>query len=84
MEEDMKKEVPKYKVYDEVWIMRNNRPVEMVVFAAIQSMNHFKTGVDMNYRLVNSAVGAGFGNNSGILMAEADIFETKQALLDSL
>ena len=73
-----------FKVYDTVWVMENNKPTKKMVFAVIESMDYFKTGVEMLYRLVDSRVGAGWGNNDGIRYEGSEIFSTQEALLDSL
>ncbi len=74
------------KVYDEVWIMENNAPKEKLVFAVVESMSYFKAcgKTDVHYQLVNSTLGAGWGNNEGVRREGKDIFETKEQLIESL
>lgn len=80
----MKKRIPKYHVYDEVWVMHNNVPKAMLVFSIKSSMDKFKTGVKLKYNLVESIVWANFGNNSGLLFEEESIFASKKELVESL
>lgn len=72
------------KVYDTVWVMQKNKAVEKIVFAIIESMDYSKTGVDYKYHLVESIVGAGWGNNEGIPYSRELIFENKEDLISSL
>lgn len=72
------------KVYDKVWIMENNKPVKKIVFSVVHSMSHMKNGVDTHYQLVDSQVGAGFGNNEGVRRGPDEVFPSKDALLKSL
>ena len=73
-----------FNVYDRVWLMRNNKPTEMIVFAVIQSMSFDKQNVDTRYRLVESQVGAGWGNNEGVESLDDKVFRTKKELISSL
>ena len=73
-----------FKVYDKVWIMMSNKPTKMIIFAVIDSMNYYKDSTERTYRLVNSQVGAGWGNNEGIIVNERKIFYLKEELLKSL
>lgn len=77
-------EKSEFAVYEKVWIMENNSPKKKIVFAVVESMNFSKTGTSIHYKLVNSCIGAGWGNNEGIRREEKDIFPTKKALLGSL
>ena len=72
------------EVYDKVWIMQNNKPTEMLIFAIIDSMDYWKTGVERHYRLVQDTCGTGWGNNEGIRCDVKDTYETKELLLASL
>lgn len=72
------------KVYDKVWIMENNAPKEKLIFAVIESMDFGKQGTEITYRLVDSSVGAGWGNNEGIGCSEENMFDSKEDLLNSL
>ena len=72
------------KVYDKVWTMENDRPVEKLVFAVVQSMDFFKRGVEFRYHLVDRRLGAGWGNNQGIERSPEKIFSTKAEVLASL
>ena len=73
-----------FKVYDKVWIMRNNKPTKMLVFAVVESMDYWKRSTEIHYNLVDSVVGAGWGNNSGIRMKESEIFGSREALIESI
>lgn len=73
-----------FDVYEEVWIMNNNTPTKMIVFAVIHSMNYWKNGIEIHYRLVRSKIGAGWGNNEGIRVKGDGMFPTKESLLNSL
>lgn len=75
-----------FKVYDYVWIMENNTPRWKIVFAVIESMSYWKRRheTDIHYQLVDSRIGAGWGNNEGVRREEKDMFETKEQLIESL
>lgn len=73
-----------FNVYDKVWVLYNNRPIKMTVFAVIDSMNYWKTGTERLYRLAGSRIGAGWGNNEGCQYKEENVFKTKEDLLKSL
>lgn len=73
-----------FKPYDKVWIMRNNRPVAVIVFAVVQSMDYAKTGTEVHYHVVDSTIGAGWGNNEGARVSPEDVFATREDLLASL
>ena len=69
-------------IYDEVWTMDHGQPKKMVVFAVVRSMADCKAGVvETHYRLVESQVGAGWGNNEGMRRDPSDVFLTKDDLL---
>lgn len=70
-------------VYDEVWVMENNEPKKKIVFSITQEMNHFKNGVDVLYNLVDNQVGAGRGNDTGLVYDECEIFLDKQLLIEN-
>lgn len=78
----MSEKTPRFKVYDEVWVMENNRPVKLLVFAVVESMDYRKTGTEVRYHLVESRVGAGWGNNSGQVYERP--FATKEELIEAL
>ncbi len=75
---------PNFDVYDRVWIMQDNKPVEMIIFAVVVSMSSDKRGQDVHYQLVKQLCGTGWGNCEGIRREEKDFYNTKQKLLDSL
>jgi hypothetical protein len=55
-----------------------------MVFAVIESMNDKKTGVEKYYQLVDSQVGAGWGNDEGGRFHESRVFSTKEDVVKSL
>lgn len=73
-----------YKVYEQVWVMRDNTPTKLIVFAVIESMNYSKRGTEFYYHLVQSTVGSGWGNNEGTRYFWDDVFKNKEDLLTSL
>ena len=73
-----------YNVYDTVWAMKNNQATKLQVFAVIVSMDHPNTGVEVHYHLVSNQCRAEWENNEGIRMHPAQIFATKEELLQSL
>jgi len=76
--------MPEFDVYEKVWIIQNNIPMQLVVFAVVQSMNFSKNGTETYYHLVNDQCGAGWGNNEGIKRTGKYMFPTKETLLGSL
>lgn len=77
-------EVPHFDVYDHVWIMENNKPTEMIIFAVVVSMSYNKRGQEVHYQLVKEICGTGWGNYEGIRRKEKDFYDTKEDLLASL
>lgn len=73
-----------FRVYDKVWVMSWNKPTEMIVFAVVESMDYYKRSTEIYYHLVNSQIGAGWGNNEGRRVPESKVFSSKTALLESL
>ena len=73
-----------FKVYDKVWVMIGSKPSERLVFAVVESMDYYKQGTETHYRLVESRVGAGWGNNEGIRADSGDVFATRGELIESL
>lgn len=74
----------KIKVYDDVWVMSNNEPIKLKVFARIESMSFLKNGVDVHYRLVQGIFGTGWGNHEGFKYSEDKVFMSKEELMKSL
>ena len=72
------------KVYDTVWVMVNNKPVRKQIFAIVESMDYGKQGTEFYYHIVNSTIGAGWGNDSGDRFSFDKVFASKRELLDSL
>lgn len=75
---------PNFDVYDKVWIMQDNKPVEMIIFAVVVSMSINKRGQEVHYQLVKQLCGTGWGSGEGIRREEDSFFDSKQDLLDSL
>ena len=75
---------PNFDVYDRVWIMENNKPKEMIIYAVVVQASYNKRGQDVHYLLVSTLCGSGVGNNPGIRREENDFFNTKEDLVDSL
>ena len=69
-----------YKVYDKVWIMINNMPTEMLVYAIVEEMGFTKRDTDLTYRLVSSTCGATFEKS----ISASTVHSTKRALIESL
>ncbi len=72
------------EVYDKVWIIQNNAPKEMIVFAVVVSMDHGKRSTEKFYHLVEHKVGAGWGNNEGIRRHDGQIYFTREDLIAHL
>ena len=64
--------------------MENNKPTKKIVFAVIESMNYGKNGTETHLRLVDSQIGAGWGNNEGMRYRVADVFTDKESLIRNL
>lgn len=73
-----------FKVYDNVWIMENNVPKQKLVFAVVECMDYFKTGIEKHYQLVDSKAGAGWGNIEGVRRNEVEVFISLEDLLSSM
>jgi hypothetical protein len=82
----MSKDKKVFKVYDKVWVFRNNKAKEMFVFAVVESMGFTKKRdeTEKHYRLVDECCGAGWGNNEGIKFDAQSMFNNKQELIESL
>lgn len=72
------------KVYDKVWVMKNNEPRELMIFCVMESMNYAKDGTDIYYLLVKEVCGTGWGNNEGTRYHSDNVFKSKTKLLYSL
>lgn len=72
------------EVYDKIWIMENNVPTEMIVFAVVDSMDFSKRGSERHYHLVKNKCGAGWGNNEGIQRHDGEIYLSRQDVIDHI
>jgi len=72
----------KFKVYDKVWVMSDNKPKEMIVYSVIETMAFNPNATSFKYTLVHSIIGAGAGNNKDRYYT--GLFKTKEDLLASL
>lgn len=77
-------DTPNFDVYDRVWIMLENKPTEMIIFAVVLSMSYNKQGQEVHYRLVKQVCGTGWGNGEGIRREEKDFYVSKEDLVASL
>ena len=73
-----------FKVYERVWVMKNNAPTEKIIYSVTEQMNNMKNGTEKRYTLVNSQVGAGVGDNKEQGYATSYIYKTKESLIASL
>ena len=74
--------MPEFDVYEKVWVMEHNTPKKKIVYAVIHVMNYWKTGVEVQYQLVNSQISASEKNS--ITRSGKSMFPTKETLLGSL
>lgn len=74
----------KFKVYEQVWVVLDNKPQQMMIYDITEVMNLSKSGTDFHYRLVGGKYSAGFGSNKPMRFATNKMFNTKDELLDSL
>ena len=81
---DKERQQTRFKVYDKVWVMLNNSPTELIVFAVVESMGYWKVDTEMFYHLVGSRIGAGWGNNEGARYEPEKVFGSKEELLESI
>lgn len=72
----------KYKIYDKVWMMRDDRPKQFLIYAIIQEMALEKTKVDTHYKIVPETYGACWDKSIGV--REEDLWDTKEELVMSL
>ena len=92
-----KRNTPKYNVCDEVWVMHNNEPKKMEVYAVVQELAlgrgcprilnivWYKLGMKKHYtwyRLITQRCGACF--NDTIRFSEDAIYSTRKELVDKL
>ena len=71
-----------FSVYDKVWVMRNNRPSQLVVYGVVESMNYSKQGTRIRYQLVESQVGA--EDHTARDYSDKRVFSTKEELVATL
>ena len=64
--------------------MENNRPVQKIIFAVVESADYHKQRKDKHYQLVDSLMSAGWGNNEGLRYAEKDFAKDKETLINAL
>lgn len=70
------------KVYDECWVMLNNKIEKRIIYSVIECMNLKKTGVDRSYTVMSELCGAIEGRD--IPLHDADVYKNRQSLIDSL
>jgi hypothetical protein len=68
------------KVYDSVWIMRNNKPKEMKIYSIIEEPTHNKKGTQFRFGLVETFLGK---LGPDIALDSNGFFKSKQELLNS-
>ena len=74
-----------FNVYDQVWVMVNNAPTEMLVYGVEEVMGLMKGGsTEFNYCVVRGTCGAGQGNNKPVFFRAGCMFRSKDELLASL
>lgn len=73
-----------HEVYDKVWVMENNKPVQKIVFAVVESMGYYGDETEFKYHLVHNRIGAGWGNNKGRIYLPEKIFRGKGELVEGL
>lgn len=70
------------EVYDQVWIMHNNKPDQKMVYSRTEVMNYPKNGTEIEYRLVVGTCGA--SDSNAIRVDRAKIFKTREELVASI
>ena len=73
-----------FEPYEKVWVFRNNKPEQMMVFAYIEAMDYAKTDIEGHYRLTEGTYGVGWGNNEGTRYSADKVFPSKKELLCSM
>ena len=73
----------KFKVYNQVWVILDNKPQQLMIYDITEVMNLSKIGTDFRYRLVRGKYSAGFGNNKPMRFATNKMFLTKEELVNS-
>lgn len=73
-----------FKVYDDVWVMRNNRPERVMIYSVEESMNHWKNGVEKSYKIVHGKMSADTPNNPAFGYSANKIFRSRSDLIKEL
>jgi len=73
-----------FNVYDEVWVMKNNKPTLLLVYSVEEKMNHWKNGIDKFYRVVDGTLSADTPTNPAIGYAITNLFRSKEELMSTL
>jgi hypothetical protein len=73
-------ETDDFKVYDKVWVMHNNKPIEQMIYSKTEKMNFSKNGIETEYKVVSGTYGA-CDERSRIYKK---VFKTKEELIESL
>ena len=73
-------------VYDNVWIMINNKPQERIIYSVTETMDTISYNFTTKtfYTVVNGILGNGQGNNKEVGVARDCMFRTKEELIKSL
>ena len=72
----------RFNVYDHVWIIENNKPVEKMINEKIESMNYFKNNITRYYKLVHGTCGTHQGD--GLLVREKSVFKTREDVIKNI
>ena len=72
----------RFKVYDKAWVMQNDKPTEMIVYAVIEEMSYWKQSEAVSYRLVSHILGASWGTS--VPFDWDEVFRTRDDLIEFL
>jgi len=73
-----------YKVYDNVWIMQDNKICEKMVYSVTESMGHLPSETCITICLVNEFCSNNTSTNPAVGYDLRFIFNTKEELIESL
>ena len=74
----------RFKVLENVWVMHNDKPKEMMVYAVIEQCPFWGSAPNIFYALTHGRISAGVGWNKETRYDDKAVFPTKEALIKSL
>jgi len=73
-----------FKIYDEVWVMKNNTPIKVMIYSIEERMDFSKKNTEKFFTVVNGTMSADTNQNPAVGYDVKNIFKEKSDLINSL